>query len=257
MNFYILKQRKTPNIWVENRISIVSDENWEDRRYTSYSCPMCHDVTKLLPKPPMGKGLEGEFEVAKPYFGDLVPDYDRIFFSKRARDLFLESGLTGIQKFERIEIVKLKAHNGVRKSKLPPMPEYYLAHIEVDGAVMDYKRSKAVLFAPIVHACEYCSRSPFLEGRYEPSNEVILISTNGLDKYMGKYVDVSRWNGNNIFLLLGTGGTTVVDQTFVDWARGNNLTGGCFTPENEPCVDWWLYEDHEEEFGPGLRYDLG
>ncbi len=269
MKFYILKKRMTPNFWTENEMSIVPDEERGEDRFSCQYCPKCHRRLNHFREPP----FRCEFHVAKPYFGDIVADFDRIFFSERAKDLFLKSGLKGIRRFERVEIVKLKAHNGVRKNKLPPMPEYYLTHIDVDGAVMDYKLSKAVFSPPIIPVCRYCNYSPCLDldgidyhklGAYVPGDRlaallespVRVLNTNTLDKYMHIYVDAARWNGNNIFKLLGFG-EIIADQTFVDWAGGNDLKCCLFVPESEPCRDWGMYEGEEVRFGPGLRYDLG
>ncbi|MBQ3388340.1 MAG: hypothetical protein IJG60_03920 [Thermoguttaceae bacterium] len=268
MNFYILKKRMTPNSWAENEMTIVPDEERGEDRYSCQYCPKCHHILNVFREPP----IRCEFEIAKPYFGDIVFTFTEISFSKRAKDLFLESGLKGIRRFERIEIVKLKTHNGVRKSKLPPMPEYYLAHIDVDGAFTDFKRSKAVFSPPIMPACEYCNHSPPLDGEslrklklrtYVPRDRIEALFDGGArflypnshDKHMHIYVDAARWNGNNIFKLIGFG-DIVADQTFVDWADGNNLKCCRFVPESEPCEDWGMYEGAEERFGPGLRYDL-
>ena len=152
------------------------------------------------------------------------------------------------------------------------MPEYYLAYIYVDGAFSDFKRSKAVFSPLIMPACEYCNHSPRLDGEvvrhhklrtYVPRDRIDALFDgsegylypNSHDKHMHVYVDAARWNGNNIFKLIGIG-CEVADQTFVDWADGNNLKCCHFVPESEPCRDWGRYEDAEMRFGPGLRYDL-
>lgn len=258
----------TPNSWAENEISIVPDEERGDDRFSCQYCPKCHRTLNVFREPP----IRCEFEIARPYFGDIVADFYGIFFSERAKDLFLKSGLKGIRRFERVEIVKLKAHNGVRKSKLPPMPEYYLTHIDVDGAVMDYKRSKAVFSPPIMPVCEYCNYSPRLDldgidhhklSAYVPRDRLAALLESPtrvlyprcLDKHMHIYVDAARWNGNNIFKLLGFG-EIIADQTFVDWADGNNLKCCLFVPESDLCNNRKEYEGAEERIGPGLRYDL-
>lgn len=269
MNFYILRVKTTSNSWDENEMQRVLGDNRKGYRFSHDYCPVCHRVLGGWPEPP----IRCELHIAAQYFGDIVPSCGDIFFSKQARDLFLESGLRGIQRFEHVEILKLKTHNGIRKSKLPPLPEYYFAYVNFDGAIMDYKHSKAILCPPILPVCEYCISSPPLDregilqhtlSTYTPDNKLDLLLEsseqklfpNSLDKYTGIYVDESRWNGNNIFRLIGIGGTTVVDQTFVDWANENNLTGCHFAPESEPSADWGQYVYYEKRFGPGLHYDL-
>ena len=51
------------------------------------------------------------------------------------------------------------------------------------------------------------------------------------------YVDESRWNGSNIFELLGIGGKIMVDENFKSWVECNNLTGANLIPESMTSLD--------------------
>ena len=241
----------TPNVWEENKIdSYCKDDKlpMSHPLHPQYSidhgpfCPLCHkSIGNTYSLPP----LRREIHLAKPYFGDLINSSLFVYFSERAKKLYEESDLKGVEEFRKIEILRVVTHNGVRKAKLPPCPTYYLADITVDGAIMDYKRSKAVLCPPIGPLCEYCTRPLSGEGR-------------DVDKYTGLYIDESRWNKNNIFYLLGIGGTNVVDQKFKDWFEDNHLVNASsFVPEAESTFNAGLYKSYVKEYKQeGIRYDL-
>ena len=226
MKFYLLRNFMTGNCWHENEIRVFAkdwDRKDDDPLHPKFThdhgplCPVCHRSMMQLTYP--HSPLRREIHVAKPYFGDIVAD-GRVYFSERAKLLYEESDLKGIEEFREIEILKVVSHNGVRKAKLPPPPTYYLCQIAVDGATWDYEKSKAVYSEPDPIICEYCKDFKGLIRGYE-----------------GLYVDESRWNGNNIFELLGIGGRIMVDENFKSWAERNNLTGANFIPESKTSLD--------------------
>ncbi len=250
MNFYIIQRKRTPNSWNENEIMTYTPDENRDRNDPLYPkidfnhppfCPKCGKRLKIYHLPP----LRREIHVAKPYFGDFISDSD-IYCSERFKTLYEQSGLKGIEQFRKIDILRVVTHNGVRKAKLPPLPTYYLADIIVDGAILDYKRSKAVFCPPIVPLCDYC-KLPLKKG-------------NGsmLDKTTGIYVDQGRWNGNNIFELIGGISLIVVDKVFKDWFDAQHFNNAnLFVPESERSENSRMYDRYVKEFGQeGLRYDL-
>lgn len=226
MKFYQLRCFMTSNIWEENEITEYCkdwDRKSDDPLYPRFSndhgpfCPVCHrSMRSLYPFSP----LRREMHVAKPYFGDIVAHGVQVYFSERAKLLYEESDLKGIEKFRGIELLKVVGHNGVRKSKLPPPPAYYFCQIAVDGATWDYKKSKAIYSEPDPIICEYCKNYKGLVKGYE-----------------GMYVDEERWNGSNIFELLGIGGKIMVDEKFKSWVERNNLTGANLIPESMTSLD--------------------
>ena len=227
MKFYQLCDYMTNNYWHENEIKVFC-KDWSrkenDPLYPRFKsdygpfCPVCHESmrTSTYPISP----LRREIHIARSYFGDIISDGVRVYFSERAKLLYEKSNLTGIEEFKKIEILKVACHNGVRKAKLPPLPTYYWCPIVVDGATWDYERSKAVYSEPDSIICDYCK------------------NYKGLIKgYDGMYVDESRWNGNNIFELLGIGGKIMVDENFKSWVECNNLTGANLIPESGTSLD--------------------
>ena len=214
----------TPNVWHYNKI-ITSNRMYDQRRPPF--CPFCGRQLRCYVSTPLNVDLE----VAKPYFCDIIYDYEFIYVTERFRDLFNKSGLKGIENFREVTLNKIKTHNGVRKAKLPEPPRYFLADIIVDGAAIDLKRSKAVFHRPeFCHYCMFPTQEPYKED---------LSGNLGLVKYNGCFVDRSRWNKTNIFVLLGKQGRYVVDQQFKDWFELNHLQPGClFTPESEASMDY-------------------
>ena len=221
MKFYQLRCFMTSSIWRENEITEYNkdyDRKDDDPLYPRYSndhspfCPVCHkSLRALYPISP----LRREIHVARPYFGDIVADGVKVYFSERAKLHYEESDLTGIEEFKKIEILRVVCHNGVRKAKLPPPPTYYWCQVAIDGATWDYEKSKAVYSEPDPIICEYCKNYRGL-----------------VKEYRGLYVDESRWNGNSIFELLGIGGKVMVDENFKSWVERNNLTGANLIPES-------------------------
>ncbi len=250
MDFFILEGKMTPNIWHENDISSYDKDNlrdWNDPLYPRPIfnqppfCPLCGHSLRLYDPPP----LRRQIEVARPYFADIVIHGDDMYCSERCRDLFMRSDIQGIERFRKIEILAVLAHNGVRKAKLPPLPVYHLAEIAVDGAAVDDKRSQSVFDPPLGPVCGYCTHGLGERGKSR-------------DKHIGLYVDIARWNGYDISRILGTGGTLFATRLFKDFVEENGLTVNFhFRLESEDCRDWDAYDENVEETGEeGLRYDL-
>ncbi len=249
MNFYIIEEKMTQNSWEENAISTYQPDESRDENDPLYPktahhhppfCPLCGKSLSTYALPP----LRREIHIAKPFFGDLIYSFG-IYCSERFKILYEQSGLKGIEQFRMIDILRVVTHNGVRKAKLSPLPTYYLADIVVDGAIMDYKRSKAVFCPPIVPLCDYCKLPLKEHGCF-------------LDRYSGVFVDQTRWNGNNIFELIGGISLIIVDQTFKSWFDDSQLLSGClFIPESEKSDKGHLYDSYVKKYGQeGLRYDL-
>ena len=226
MKFYLLSNFLTDNCWRENEISVFTkdwDRKDDDPLHPKFSnecapfCPVCH--RSMRPSYPLSP-LRREIHVARPYFGDIVVRGAKVYFSERAKLLYEESNLTGIEEFKKIEVLRVVCHNGVRKAKLPQVPTYYWCPIVVDGATWDYERSNAVYSDPDPIICEYCKDF-----------------TGTIRGYTGLYVDESRWNGSNIFELLGIGGKIMVDENFKSWVECNNLTGANLIPESMTSLD--------------------
>lgn len=222
MNFYIVKMLRTTNEWYYNKVNI--NKRVYDKTHPPL-CPYCGRQLRRYVLTP----LEFDMDIAMPYFGDMVYDVEFIIVSERFKNLFEMSGLKGIENFREMTLKKIRTYNGVRKAKLPEPPRYFMADIVVDGAAIDLKKSKAIFHRP--EFCHYCMLPT--HSHYKDGGNL------GLVKYNGCFVDRSRWNRNNIFVLLGEPCRFAVDQKFKDWFELNHLQPGClFTPENEATMDY-------------------
>lgn len=218
MNFYIIEMLRTTNEWYYNEVSI--NKRVYDKKHPPL-CPYCgRQLRRYVLNP-----LNFDMDIAVPYFGDMIYDVEFIIVSERFRTLFEKSGLKGIENFREMTLKKIRTHNGVRKAKLPEPPRYFMADIVVDGAAIDLKKSKAVFHRP--EFCHYCTEptDPYLED---------LDGNQGLVKWDGYYIEQTRWNGNDIFVVLSYPIRFAVDQKFKVWFEENQLQPGCcFIPERD------------------------
>ena len=224
MNFYIIEMLRTTNEWYYNKVSI--NKCVFDKTHPPL-CPYCgHQLRRYVLTP-----LDFDMDIAVPYFGDMIYDVEFIIVSERFKNLFEMSGLKGIENFREMTLKKIRTHNGVRKAKLPEPPRYFMADIVVDGAAIDLKKSKAVFHRP--EFCHYCTFPPL-----EPYEED-LSGNLGLVKWDGYYIDQTRWNGNDIFVVLSYPIRFAVDKKFKDWFEENQLLSGCsFIPEQDYREDY-------------------
>ncbi|MBQ3388574.1 MAG: hypothetical protein IJG60_05120 [Thermoguttaceae bacterium] len=224
MNFYIIRPLRTKNFWDYN--DVITDGRLYDKTCPPF-CPYCGRQLRpyvVLP-------LNVDLGVAKPYFCDIVYDFEFIYVTERFRNLFDKSGLKGIENFREVTLNKIKTHNGVRKANLPEPPRYFLADVVVDGAAIDLKKSRAVFHRPeFCHYCMFPTQEPYKED---------LSGNLGLVKWNGYFIDQTRWKDNNVFIVLGKSGIYAVDEKFKDWFEENQLLPGCsFIPEQDYREDY-------------------
>lgn len=251
MKFYILKEIKS-NSWHENEFLTFSsdyDRSENDPLYPKLDfnhapfCPLCHRKLRVYQHSP----LRREIHLAKPYYADVSFSHRSLYCTSRFRNLYIQHpDFKGIEQFRKIDILKVYTHNGVRKAQLPPLPEFYMVDVVVDGAAVDFKKSKAVLRPPIEPVCKFCKKS--------------LGKNGGLSmiKHSGLYIDVSNWNNNDIFYLVGIGNTIAVTDKFKEFINDNHLTVNfTFCSESEVSGDLGMYDYYVKKYGQeGLRYDL-
>ncbi|MBQ6157994.1 MAG: hypothetical protein IJJ20_03170 [Thermoguttaceae bacterium] len=219
MNFYIVEMLWTTNEWYYNKVSI--NKRVYDETYPPL-CPYCGNQLRDYILPP----LDFDMDITVPYFCDMIYTLGSVYVTERFRNSFEKSGLKGIENFREMTLKKIRTHNGVRKAKLPEPPRYFLADLIVDGATIDLKKSKAVFHRPeFCHYCTFPTQEPYEED---------LSGNQGLVKLDGCYIDQTRWNGNDIFVVLSYPIYFAVDQKFKDWFEENQLLPGCsFIPEQD------------------------
>lgn len=219
MGFYIVEEFMTDNCWYYNKIDPI------DRVYDKTHPPFCPYCGRQL-RDYVTFPLNSVMDIAKPYFCDMIYTLGSVYVTERFRDSFEKSGLKGIENFREITLDKIKTHNGVRKAKLPEPPRYFMADLIVDGATIDLKKSKAVFHRPeFCHYCMFPTQEPY---------ERVDFGNMGLVKWDGYYIDQTRWNGNNIFVVLSYPIYFAVDQKFKDWFEENQFLPGCrFIPEQD------------------------
>ncbi|MGB9873291.1 MAG: imm11 family protein [Anaerolineae bacterium] len=187
-------------------------------------CPVCgRFVTPLKWLPPHRVKLS----TAKPEkWGDFVWGAGFLLIvSERFKEIYEREGLTGIEAFSPVEIVRI----GRRKTGDLPLelPAYYLIEIMWGGADQDDIASKVVWEkAP---TCSYCR----IDGHLLKSEGIILKE--------------NSWTGVDIFIARGVPGTILVTERFKEVVERHNLRNAWFIPAEK--YGWY-------ESQPGLWYIL-
>lgn len=172
--------------------------------------------------PQCGRSIGGKISIP-PYaaelvlwtngFGDIAFSCGsgEMLFTERFKRLFEESGLTGLSFQGKATIEKIKCMKGVRKKNLPVMPVYYFAYVSIGNAVVNHQLSNTLFDPGGEPTCNYCRA--------------------GLIRKIGPLViEENSWDGTDIFVPRGIGGTTIVSEAFVRWFRENQINNGRIIP---------------------------
>lgn len=141
------------------------------------TCPVCGGcVSSLKWQPPR------KVKLSKPKFGDLCfGTLTPFIVSERFKDLYQQSGLTGIKEFYKIDDVKVSYRSALKS----PSPTYYHIEFQRIGLAIDYKRSKVSGQKSKERNCDLCNPAKMLkedvngiffkEGTYNPKYDIFWI----------------------------------------------------------------------------------
>jgi hypothetical protein len=176
------------------------------------SCPKCGDPIGMLPWIPPCRAnliLHGE------EFGDLIdtPGHD-FLVSERFAQAFRVEGLTGLEGFHPLELVRLRG----RKHGLKPvtLPNYLVVRAQYGSATVDVVRS-GIRYTepPICEACRYAIKK----------------SIHGFCLAPG------TWQGQDIFRPFGLTGSVTVSERFRRFVARHNFTNMQITPTEKYTWD--------------------
>jgi hypothetical protein len=150
-------------------------------------CPQCgHFLGMMIWLPP----YRADLELYGAEFGDFVrgPGYE-VLISERFAEAFGTEGLSGLQGFHPVEVVRVRGKR--KKSKAPVVPRYLcvtacFGHGAVDDAHSRIRRSKPV-------TCPECRSS-------------------GVDSVHGFTLEPGTWQGEDVFRPRGQRGSIVVSE---------------------------------------------
>lgn len=157
-------------------------------------CPLCYE-----PISPLEWLSPKKIELMNTKFGDfLFGSGVDVKCTERVRDALIKTNLSGILKFEQLDIVKVR----YLKNKSIQIPKYYFLHIIRPKVLIDLSKS-------------------FKNWEREPK---CICGGGGLLVGMGGFsVDLSTWNGEDIFHLIGFA-YPIFSQRFVDFVLENKFT---------------------------------
>jgi hypothetical protein len=190
---------------------------------TAKTCPVCgRAVSGLRWLPPQRLKLSS----AKPQkWGDFVwgAGFD-LMVSERFKRAYEEEGLSGIDSFEPVEVVRV----GTRKrGDLPEgLPAYYLVDIVWGAADLDDDASEIVRRN---NDCAYCRGGPI-------SHERIVIED-------------GSWTGEDIFVMRSLARPIMVSERFRQMVERRGLRNTMLIPSRR-----YAYDEHRTGTGRGMWY---
>lgn len=177
----------------------------EPNRGPAEPCPQCGDPLGMLTwQPP----YRVELEFHGKDFGDLAkgPGGDLLVTERFAED-FKAEGLTGLEGFHPVEVVRVR-HKG--RSPKPGSPPGYLFVTAAHGRpALDMERSRLRISKPV--RCSWC--------RYA-----------GIDAIDGLVLEEGSWNGEDVFRPRGLWGRIIVSERFMRFAEKHAMRHWTFVP---------------------------
>jgi hypothetical protein len=176
-------------------------------------CPSCgRFISGLVWLPPYRAVLE----VWGKEYGDIAFFMDVLLISKRMADLYRTEGLSGLQGFDEVEIVKVIRRGGSRL-RTPP-PPYYCVTIARSRATIDVAASGLVLREP--YTCNECRG-----GLIVRTERVVL--------------EEGTWSGEDIFIARGLPGTILTSERFKAFFDKYHINNGILVDAVEYSFDFY------------------
>ncbi len=202
MQFYVIKDPKAGSD--EDRDFGADFEKTDDANSDdAIRCPVCADILTLRQWLPP---FEIEVTTYGRHYADLGFCVADLIVSERFVEVYRNAGLTGIDNFDPVRIVKLKHR---RKKPAEPVPQYFRAVVRRSQTTIDQIASR--------YEWDDCSK-------IKPC-----CLTGPLIRYQAQIVDMSTWDGLDIFMPRG-GNNRLFSKRLVDAFMENRLNGGIFIP---------------------------
>jgi hypothetical protein len=126
-----------------------------------------------------------------------------LIISERFVDAYRAAGLTGLQGFGPVEVLKVQRQRGSPKRKSFTLQSYFAVTMTFGSALVDEARSH--ILRPRPFDCDYCRA----------------IGTDGIN---GFTLEPESWNGDDAFQPRGLPGTLVVSERFARLVTEHGLT---------------------------------
>jgi len=176
-------------------------------------CPACGGPVSMLPWAPP---FRAELETWGKRFGDMAfGSGDDLLISERFKDLWLKSGLVGLEGFEPVEIVKVVRRG--KRFKEPP-PAYFRVVAQRSQAAFDVVSSGVQWLEPPSPRCEVCR----VGGNAKGWERIVL----------------EEEPKENIFTVRGLGAWVLVDEQFKRFVEEHGLSNCPLMPAEE-AAHWF------------------
>jgi hypothetical protein len=171
-------------------------------------CPRCGDPIGMLTWLP-------PFRVELKLHGEELGDFIKVFgndllVSERFAQAFREEGLTGLEGFHPVEVVRVRRKR--RSSKPIPVPRYLLVGVCFGRAAVDVARSRILNVR--TPTCEECR-------------------SGGINAIFGFAFEEGSWRGEDIFHPRGAQGVLTVSERFERFVARHGFTNLRMTPTDE------------------------
>jgi len=202
--FFVLEEG-APRSRYDTDVDPVEPENLAD----APRCPRCGDFIGMLTSLPPHRV---ELELHGEELGDFIrcPGYERLL-SERLAESFRAEGLTGLEGFHPVEVVRVRC---MRRRPLKPLtvPRYYIVSPCFGRAMVDVVLNRVRVSKP--PTCMECRST-------------------GIDAIHGFVLEPDTWGGEDIFRPRGMQGDLVVSERFKDFVERHGFTNMRLTPTEQ------------------------
>ncbi|HEX5746321.1 MAG TPA: hypothetical protein VFZ09_08755 [Archangium sp.] len=189
----------------ETWVDTVEPDNLADAPH----CPRCGDVIGMLIWLPP---YRVELELYGQELGDYMrgPGYERLI-SERFADAFRAEGLTGLEGFHPVEVLRVR-RRGKKALKPLTVPRYYVVWPCFGRGAVDVVLNRVRVSKP--PTCTECRST-------------------GIDAIHGFVLEPGTWSGEDIFRPRGMQGDIVVSERFKSFVERHGLTNMVLTPTEQ------------------------
>ncbi len=206
LRFFVLKHE----MWGPHDTTFIS----ADPVHTAAAprCPVCGDIIGMRPWLPPHRG---EVELHGRAFGDFTrPTGHDVIISERMAEAFRAEGLTGLQGFHPVDVVRVRGRR--KKSRPLEVPRYFVATPCFGRAAIDEAHSRLRIRESM--SCAECRSI-------------------AVDSIHGFSLEPGTWAGEDVFRPRGEQGLIVVSERFAAFVQRHALTNMKLIPTEEYVWD--------------------
>ncbi len=214
MNFYVLERHSEKILPSSTEYSTISEPNLGK----AMKCLSCGRFISLLPWLPP---YRVELTLRGNVYGDLAIGVgDEFLVSERFKCLYHEQGLTGLEEFGPVEIIKVKRMT--KKAPKTPPPPYYMVRVVYSRTKFDIENSGMEGDGPI--RCPEC------------------LDIGHIKRTPRLIIDPASWTGEDLFRARGLTGTINASERFKTFCDTFKITNAILIPGEEYGFDFYPNE---------------